>query len=174
MDKYLVCEWAYSYGISLTEARRFTDEEKKRYADWFKETGFVSLGNHVDLEHVTWGELEPILNRPLNQTDGSFNGCGNQAYIINQSQWDALVSLNEKKGKELKEQKLAEKKESARKYIAWAEKYMESGQKLMTKDEYRRWARNYNNVMNEGGEGYIPDLPTLEAYEAAKEYIESL
>ncbi len=174
MDKYLVCEWALSYGISLSEARRFTDEEKEKYADWYKEIGFVSLGNNMELENINWRELEVILGRPLNESDGSFQGCDNQAYIIDQSQWDALVSLNEKKGKELKEKKIADEKESARKYVERAEKYMESGQKLMTSEEYRAWARNYNNIMNEGGEGYIPDLPTKEAYEASKEFIESL
>ena len=44
----------------------------------------------------------------------------------------------------------------------------------MTLKEYKAWAKNYNNVVNEGGEGYIPDLPTTESYEAAKMYIESL
>ena len=174
MDKYLVCEWALSYGISLSEARRFTDEEKKEYADWYKEIGFVSLGNSMELENINWRELEVILGRPLNKSDGSFQGCDNQAYIIDQSQWDALVSLNKKREKELKEQKIADEKESARKYVEWAEKYMKSGQNLMTKDECQKWARNYNNVMNEGGYGYVPELPTKEAYEAAKNYIESL
>lgn len=65
-------------------------------------------------------------------------------------------------------------KTSALNYIARAEKYMESGQKLMTAEEYRKWARNYNNVANEGGDGYVPELPTKEGYEAAKKYIESL
>lgn len=68
----------------------------------------------------------------------------------------------------------AAEKDRVLKYIERAEKYMESGQKLMTLEEYRVWARNYNNAVNEGGEGYVPDLPTLEAYEAAKKFIESL
>jgi len=33
---------------------------------------------------------------------------------------------------------------------------------LMTKQEARTWAKNYNNVMNEGGEGYIPEVITQE------------
>lgn len=66
------------------------------------------------------------------------------------------------------------RKASALQYITRAEKYIASGQKLMTLKEYKAWAKNYNNVVNEGGEGYIPDLPTTESYEAAKMYIESL
>lgn len=65
-------------------------------------------------------------------------------------------------------------KASALNYIAHAEKYMESGNDLMTAEEYRKWARNYNNAVNEGGDGYVPELPTKEAYEEAKKYIESL
>ena len=70
---------------------------------------------------------------------------------------------------ENEEAKLREsKKASALQYIARAEKYMASGQKLMTIKEYRIWARNYNSAVNESGDGYVPELPTKEGYEAAK------
>ncbi len=40
--------------------------------------------------------------------------------------------------------------------------------KIMTQAEYAEWRRRYNNAMNEGGEGYIPELVTVEQVEWAK------
>jgi hypothetical protein len=40
--------------------------------------------------------------------------------------------------------------------------------KLMTVAEARVWRKKYNDFYNEGGEGYIPDVVTKEAYEWAK------
>jgi len=40
--------------------------------------------------------------------------------------------------------------------------------KIMTNAEYAEWRRLYNNAMNEGGEGYIPELVTVEQLEWAK------
>ena len=40
---------------------------------------------------------------------------------------------------------------------------------LMTEAEYKAWRINYNNINNEGGEGYIPDCVTQEELQAAKE-----
>lgn len=96
-----------------------------------------------------------------------------KAWIDNVIETGTSQEAQEYRAKEEKKAKES-KKASALQYIARAEKYMTSGQKLMTIEEYKAWARNYNNVMNEGGEGYIPDLPTKEAYEAAKKEIESL
>lgn len=39
---------------------------------------------------------------------------------------------------------------------------------LMTDAEYKVWRRNYNNLHNEGGEGFIPELVTVELLEEAK------
>lgn len=40
--------------------------------------------------------------------------------------------------------------------------------KIMTNAEYAEWRKRYNNAMNEGGEGYIPELVTVEQLEWAK------
>jgi hypothetical protein len=41
----------------------------------------------------------------------------------------------------------------------------------MTNAEYRAWAKQYNDINNEGGEGYIPELITIEQLEAAKKIL---
>lgn len=40
--------------------------------------------------------------------------------------------------------------------------------KVMTADEYEIWRLNYNNIANEGGDGYIPETVTVEELEWAK------
>lgn len=57
------------------------------------------------------------------------------------------------------------KKAEAQKIIDKAAKYAEP---LMTNAEYQKWATNYNNVVNEGGDGYVPSLITVEQLEYAK------
>lgn len=42
------------------------------------------------------------------------------------------------------------------------------GGKLRTNEERKVWEHNYNNLMNEGGEGYVPHYPSVEEYESAK------
>ena len=60
-----------------------------------------------------------------------------------------------------KEEEIAEAKEIVKK----AEKI--GIENLMTKEEYKRWVKSYNNIMNEGGEGYIPQRVTKEDYKWA-------
>jgi hypothetical protein len=42
---------------------------------------------------------------------------------------------------------------------------------LMTDAEYKTWRRNYNNLHNEGGDGYIPERITVEQLEEAKKVL---
>ena len=59
----------------------------------------------------------------------------------------------------------ATKKTEAQKTIDKAAKQTKP---LMTNAEYKVWAKNYNDINNEGGEGYIPELITVEQLEQAK------
>lgn len=88
MKTYLTIEYAHAYGVSLNSARRLTDEEKPHYADWFQDYGFISLGDTIELPEVTWRDL------PKRESDGSFLGCGNSAWIITQEEWDAYAQLD--------------------------------------------------------------------------------
>ena len=42
----------------------------------------------------------------------------------------------------------------------------------MTKEEARRWRARWNNIHNEGGEGFVPDVITVEMLEYAKKVLE--
>ena len=75
---------------------------------------------------------------------------------------------------EVKEAEAKKAAEETAKEIATAKSIIEkaNGQsEIMTNAEYARWRRNYNNINNEGGEGYIPKLVTAEELQYAKEIL---
>ena len=84
---------------------------------------------------------------------------------------DVIESGKTSEVKEVEAKKAAE--ETARE-IADAKAIIEKADKqseIMTNAEYARWRRHYNNINNEGGEGYIPDLITVEQLERAKKIL---
>jgi hypothetical protein len=66
-----------------------------------------------------------------------------------------------------KESDAAAERTEAEQVIAKADAEIATKGKLMTAKEIAVWNRNYNNVMNEGGEGYIPEHVSKEMYEDA-------
>jgi len=56
----------------------------------------------------------------------------------------------------------------AEKIVKKAESIINDGGKLRTNAERKAWEKQYNNCMNEGGEGYVPHYPSIEEYENAK------
>lgn len=171
MEEYLVCEWSLSYGIYLGKARRFTADEKKKYADWFKEYGFAGIKgtDDIKLEYLGIDELEatiPSLDKP----DGAFSGCSNKVYIINQDQWDRLVALDSRKKAEEQERKRLDDIKECQEII---ENCKRQG-KLYTKEEAAGLRDNYNDLYNEGGWGFVPHFYTVEEYEYALDRIKKL
>lgn len=168
MEEYLVCEVAYSYGVSLCNARRFTEEEKKDCADWFKDKGFVKIGDSINLEYISWVDVRDVLKE--RKDDGSFSGCSNCAYIISEDEWNALIELNKKKKFEKEKKEIEESITEYRQIVEQCEKQ----EKLYTKEEAVKKRRDYNNLYNEGGEGYVPHFYTIEEYEFAKTKLNEL
>lgn len=82
----------------------------------------------------------------------------------------ADVTTDEVKACKKAETEVADKEEraEAQAVIEAAERVINNGNKLRTNAERKVWERNYNNAMNEGGEGYVPHYPSVEEYEAAK------
>lgn len=86
--------YAPSYGIEICEARRLTTEEKRHYAAWFAETGFIGVGSHTDLPCISHEDL------PNRSDDGSFLGCYNQAWIITEAEAASYEKLNRQRQNE--------------------------------------------------------------------------
>lgn len=167
METYLVCEVPDHYKINLKKARRFTEEEKQRFSEWYQEHGFCSLGRGIDLEYLNMNDVFDLLGR---KSDGSFIGSENMVFIISQDEWNKLIELNENKRKEKEIKDIEERIKSLQNTISNCEKQKE----LYTEEDAHKMRISYNNLYNEGGEGYIPHFYTINEYEYAKKELEKL
>ena len=158
---YTVIENAPAYGVSICTARRFTDEEKQHFADWYKDIGFVGMGDHIMLRTLKWSDM------PKRNSDGSFLGCDNQAWIITGDEKSYFIQLDAERQAEAEQAKIAED----RAYYEDVVKRASRQPKLYTREEAKRLAKQYNDLYNEGGEGYIPHYYTIDEVEAAKQWL---
>lgn len=169
MEEYWVVEYVPGYGISIQHARRLNDNEKKEYAEWYREKGFVGISNAVELDNISWEDLQDN-NIRKGEPDGTFNGCYNEAYIISEDKKNMLLKLNEEKSKTKKALILSRKIQELEKTI----KACENQGKLYTEEEAKKRYGDYNNVQNEGGYGYVPHFYTIQEYEYAKNELKTL
>lgn len=89
------------------------------------------------------------------------------------------TTIEDGKTPEVKAYEAAKKEESRKNNIADAERIIKAAEttrknadgSLMTNEQAKTWRRRYNDAMNEGGEGYIPEVITREAYDWAKSIV---
>lgn len=167
MMTYLTVEYASGYSISLQPARRLIAEERSEYKAEYRDYMFIGAGEHVVLPHLTWSDL-PMWG--VRQADGSFPGGSNSVWIITQVEWDALLVLEQQRAEE------AERKDrdETTKYLEATIARAEAQREIPTRAEAKRQMKAYNDVYNEGGEGYVPHILSHEEYEAAKERLHHL
>ena len=109
--------------------------------------------------------------------DGRKSITLNETEAERYNQWvDALIAEG-KCAEEIAEEEAEKKKwaeyeiESARDVIKSAETTLLRSERLMTNKEAKAWQKNYNDVMNEGGEGYVPNITTKESLRYALEIL---
>ena len=163
MKEYLVCETNLVYGNRLTKARRLTEEEKTHYMPRFREIGFVGIGDSVSLEYLSLHQIREILGD--RDSDGRFVSSSEDVYIVSQDEWDKMIKMNEDQGRLKRKKELEEKIEDLQHTI----ESCESAKKLYTREESQAERKRYNDLFNEGGEGFVPHFYTVEEYEWAKE-----
>lgn len=168
MENYLVCHTHVGYKPELSQARRLNKEEMSHYASWFRNIGFVAVGEKVELTHLGCLEVNDYLKRE--KTDGKFAGVEGEVYIISQDEWDELLILERVK-KELADKSEMNKKIAELRSII---QQCETAEKLYTKDEAMQKRKQYNNLYNEGGTGYVPHFWTIDEYEEAKSELRKL
>lgn len=168
MKEYLTVEYAPGYGIGLQKARRFTEEEKKKYAEQYRELGFIETGDRIKLEHVKFESLSEVLNGE--GSDGFFPGSDNYVWIITKEQWERFIELNAVEKEEAEKREREEQICLYRGIITECEKQGT----LYTVEEAKAKTKTYNDINNEGGEGYVPHFYTKAEYDYAKERLAEL
>ncbi len=83
--------------------------------------------------------------------------------LIEEMEREIIVQLKDGTDEEIVEK--ANEIEAAKEIVKIAER--QGADKLMTKSEIREWRKNYNKVVNEDGEGYIPNVISKEQYNQA-------
>ncbi|MEG1492148.1 MAG: hypothetical protein RR394_07830 [Oscillospiraceae bacterium] len=164
-----ICE-ADAYGATLLIARRLTEAEKLRYAEWFQKLGFVGMNHEqkITLEYVKWSDMP---NRPY---DGSFCGCSERIWIISEDEWNEYVSLNERRAKEHADEEREKNISALTAKKEYMEVLMEALKELPTKKEAAQLAKRYNDFNNEGGDGFVPHFYSKEEYAETCEELSKL
>lgn len=166
--EYLVLERECLTEWYLRRARRFDEGEKKKYAEWFREYGFVAFDEGIKLEYVKLDDCKSITGG--RKPDGAFCGCNNSCYIIDEAQWKMLLEVNEKNKKADILKEIDEQISECEEIIKKCEKQ----KKLYTKEEVIKKRDEYNKTYNEGGEGYVPHYYTFEEYDFTRKTLDRL
>ena len=159
-----VVEWSMNYGISVGYARGLNEEEKKIY----REDILIGIGEFIKLEHINWRQLFNVIDK--DQYIGEFLGCSNMVYRITEEQERRLIELNNQKARE----KENVQKEEIEEAINIVNKVDEKKVKMLPRKDIRNYLNDYNDLHNEGGEGYLPDVIAEEDYIAAKKLLERI
>lgn len=139
---------------TIHRARYLTDAEcaAKGLADWCYGYMMVAIGDSISVPHINWGSVATL---GIRKSDGTFMGAGGttMATIITDAEREMLIAVNA--GREAA--KIAQEKQetiaSLQKEIACAEKQRTI---YATPEEAKSAAKRYNEIHNEGGEGYVP------------------
>lgn len=106
MNTYIVLEYAPAYGTSICEARRLTEEEKPKWAEWFQKIGFIGIRDTlIHLPHIDMDDL------PKRKSDGQFSATTNWAWILTDEEVEYYKSLELKRATAEQERKNREQRE---------------------------------------------------------------
>ncbi len=147
--EFWVISFTDSYGVEVCRAKY--DEDKEQYAEWCRDLMMVGLGERTPLKHIN-----PIHDRPDRKPDGMFNGSNNAAYIISDAEREQWIALDAERAAAAAAKEKAEEIESIKASLAQAEK----STVYPTKDEADKAHKQYNDLWNEGGSGYVPHMWT--------------
>ncbi|HQB63988.1 MAG TPA: hypothetical protein PLL21_06355 [Sedimentibacter sp.] len=123
------------------------------------------------LEELTWRDE---INK--GEMYGSRMGGGMSGlFEISEEEIQKLRELNAKR-KVQREKTEKEEREKSR--LDWANRILKEaktrkahGSEILSEAAERQWRKNYNDAINEGGEGYVPHRATLEDIAKAEEIL---
>lgn len=190
MTKTKKYSWLNSKGGKMEITLEITREVRteKAFADgWNVELGeelFEMVRAVVTLNgnYVASGKIQEVLKSEIKLIKMGAVAKLGKVLFIKEVYENITVLIAEafkeiEKTEEVKNFRLEEEKEEeikANAEIAEAKEIIQKAHKqaafienLPTKERYERWIRRYNNVHNEGADGYVPPKVTIEDYETA-------
>lgn len=192
MDKTLVKEVPFGKAIARIKVRMW---EYEREEIPFVQVGRTEVKEVVKVEIVFGGEVKEVGTGAIGvqydsyyerfyeqeglDVDKKYTRVGNaytEGWEVAEKVRREIRNMKEELAKEFgvetKEKKKERKEyERAKAIIRRVEEVGE--ERLKTRVELEQWKKVYNNVVNEGGEGYIPYKISKEEYEWAKKKVEN-
>lgn len=148
----------------LCTARYMTDDEKKSYADWCRDRMMLMTSEPIYLRSLLSGEIGALAHIVGKELIGYFPGTSGRLYVVTDEEWDALIAANHQAAVAKAAKERAERTDYLRTCLRRADAQRVDG-KLPTAAEAREKGRKWNNVYNEGGEGYVPHYYSQKEYD---------
>lgn len=148
----------------LCTARYMTDEEKKGYADWCRDRMMLKTSEPIYLRSLLSGEIGALAHIAGKELIGYFPGTSGRLYVVTDEEWDALIAANHQAAAAKAAKERAERIDYLRTGLRRADAQRVDG-KLPTTAEAHEKGRKWNNVYNEGGEGYVPHYYSQSEYD---------
>lgn len=161
MTTFLTIEFPGAYPPSLQRARHLNDDERARVLPEYRDSTFISVGDHVELPEIVWADM------PNRAPDGDFRGCSSRAYIITQNEYDAYIKLNAERQAARKAHELDQTRAM---YQAIIDRAKQQGG-AMTPEAARKARKRWIDTYNEGGEGFVPSYITTDQLQAAEAWL---
>lgn len=118
--------------------------------------GTVKFSDHHKLDHLRWdNKLICDLSDRANNNRAYQGGCTTQGgclAVITKSEYNELIAANKKAKKNLELKKLKEEIHDLERNL----KNVKRDQLVATQKEAQKQMKHYNDVHNEGCEGYVP------------------
>ena len=158
-----------NWNIMVCEARRFTEDEKKGFREWFAKIGLVAIGDMIDLKEIDWRDdlVKEICDRP---SAGAFCVSSGTSWEISESEKSKLIARNS----EYKAEKIAKEKERRILELKRALERCSRARLYSSRSEAVAAAKRYNDINNEGGEGYVPHFWTVQERDSMMKELEEL
>lgn len=119
----------------------------------------------IPLEDITFEDVQKVIT--TSDQDGFL--YNDALYVITNEQKEALINYNTNNKIKKEKAQLTEEIYYYKKVIKECENH-----KLYHKEDIEKIKKQYNNIHNEGGEGYISHFYTYEEYEYAKKLLSKL
>lgn len=157
-EAFLTLEIADQYGAEIKYARRFREEEKGEYAEWFKDFGLLAISGDATVEIDRSIATEYVEGR---KADGEFLGYDNNAWIITAEEMAELISLS--RGEKIRKTEMAKKAEREEEddirhkietgYCFYCESWCNGDCGHYSNDPQIRYSQEIKQAMNESNYG---------------------
>ena len=147
----------------LATVRRMPDEEQQRYTEGYRGHMMLMTGEPVFLPALSDAEVYALAHIADKDVAGYLPRSSGVLYALTDDEWAALIAANQQAAAAKAAAERAGRIDYLRDLLARADAQRVDG-KLPSADEAKEQARRYNNVYNEGGEGYVPHYYTQEEY----------